>query len=50
MQNEKKLSGLYLEGISTGYSHNIYSHLGVDELKWQRMRPDERKKLINPQV
>ena len=23
-----------------------YSHLGVDELKWQRMRPDQRKKLI----
>ena len=24
-----------------------YSHLGVDELKWQRMRPDQRKKLIS---
>jgi hypothetical protein len=24
-----------------------YSHLGVDELKWQRMRPDQRKKLIH---
>ena len=23
-----------------------YSHLGVDELKWQRMRPDQRKKLV----